>query len=200
MKKRLRLVLSVVIVVTILLTSFLLFFNPSTGVTTDFQLSEVNSGYSYFDYNNTTYVSPWVNLNITFSVPLGLDPARLIFQINAPKGETPFTWVFYKQSFNSVELPFYSAFVPHWIAVRNSTIFNSMVTGNITNPDGNNVGGYPVIIPYDGFTWVNGDSVVQSGAMINLTFESTIHSLQGFTVTASYIGAHGTASVILTQG
>ena len=201
MRRRLKVVISLVIAIAILLSSYFVVFNPSTGVASNLKLTEVDSGYTTWVYNNTTQVSPWVNLSIKFFLPLGLDPARLSFLVNAPNGELPFHWLLFNQSVGEVNVTYRSYEVPHWLARTglNGADTSSMVFGNITNPDGNLVGGYSVNSPLGGFTWINGDSVVQSGGIIHLVFESTISSLQGFAVTAQNSGAQGSSSVTLVQ-
>lgn len=201
MRKK-RTVITTLLVIAVIIGSFVIFFNPSTGLVLNAKLNEVSSGGYTSTHNNTTYTVSWVKLSISFSFPLELDPNRLNFYVTIENGTFPLGGNIGNSS--GVNVTYHINWYPHLLATgenNNMSFISTSFFGKIVNPDGHEVGDTQLIayrggIPFSNGT-ISGDSFVQSGAIVNLTFPSS--TLNGITVTMQYAGAYGSPSIVLSR-
>ena len=201
MRKR-SVAISALVVAIILAASFFAVLNPTTGKVFNGTLREVSSGTQTFSVNNITYHDSWVKISITYSVPLKLDPEMLLFIISDSNGT--FNLGHNLNDLTRANVSFSYDRTPHLLAtgIQNGISYSSTAfSGKISNPGGGVVGSSPVPNSASGEPLVSifstGDTMVQSGAALNLTLPSAI--LAGFTITMEYMGAYGSSSISLSQ-
>lgn len=186
-----RTVLFAIAVIAILIVGlYLVIVNPTTAVFTQISLTQVGSGsYSVKVANNETFTLNYVNLTLKFSLPNGLDPVRLQFDLRSPQGSPILVGT--GENLAIVNLTYSSFTYPHWLIYLpklSSDAFNA----DVTNPDGVTVGGnLPCNSSTECPTQNNGDSAIESGATITLTFPDSLNSTQGYVFTAVYQNAFG---------
>lgn len=200
MRKR-GIIFSVLLVAVVIIAAFFTVINPTTGKVFNGNLMEMSSGAKTITVNNTTYHDSWVILSITYSVPLKLDPEMLMFNLTDSNGT--FSLGHDLTNLTSANLSFSYDRTPHILATGMASGYpyaSTAIIGEITNPDGSVVGSTPVPHSANGDPMVSifsgGDTMVQSGAMVNITLPSP--SPVGYSITMKYMGASGSSTVQLT--
>lgn len=205
--KKLRVLISALVVVLLVIVSFVAVVNPTTSVVFRGNIMQASSGEYTFVNNNTTYTSNYVDIMLTYSLPVHLDPSRLNFTLAKQNG-TAFTEPYFTNngSYN-VSLDYfnltYSTPYPHILTiyyVNGHKVTSTAIEGEIYNPNGVPVGTAPIAtfgnVGFNGSNWIAGESYVQSGAIVNLSLGNL--PLSGLVLTLHYAGAAGTSSIILS--
>ncbi len=206
--KKLRVLISALVVVLLVIVSFVAVVNPTTSVVFRGNIMEASSGEYTFVNNNTTYTSNYVDIMLTYSLPVHLDPNRLNFTLAKQNGT--FTEPDIRNngsSIQNVSLEYvnltYSSGYPHILTIyymKGLKATSTEIHGEIYNPNGVQVGNAPSVIyqngSYNPAKWIAEESYVQSGAIVNLSLGNL--PLSGLVLTLHYTGAAGTSSIILS--
>ncbi len=199
MSTKTRVILAGTIVVITIVGLYSMLLSPSTNVVMGVKLNEVSTGSSTFASNNVTYHHPYADISLTFNLPLNMNPARLEFYVTNQQHEIP---VFGGIVVSGINITYLGNSYPHWEATLPAKVTGTAgywtgFTGIATNPDGRIVGG-----AFNNGSFIPGDSLVKSGALLHLTFPAGVSSVQGFSVTVIYRGsaiASTTLTVTVTQ-
>lgn len=196
-----RVIISALVVALLVIVSFLTLINPTTSVVFKGNISLASTGEYSFANNNTTHTSEYVDILLTYSLPVHLDPNRLNFSLEKKNGTFIEPYQRSNVSLQYLNLTYYGWY-PHILTVyyiNNIKATSSEITGEIYNPGGVLVGDTFTHNYFDGnitsFNTVNGDSYVQSGAIVKLPLGNL--PLSGLTLTLHYTGAAGTSSLTL---
>jgi len=187
---RLKRLLSIIIVAALVAGAFFAVANPSTGKIFAGQISVVNNWNTSFQQGNSTVYEAHFNISIEFSLPYRLDPARIEFVI---QDQNKSIELFKGVSLNDVSMVYSPNSCPHWLTTVGQNV-STEFNGNITDPAGTIVGGYPVE-GQNGFTWNNGPASVLPGAVFHLEILSNRTFNAPYLLTLIYEGGYGEAEV-----
>jgi hypothetical protein len=175
-------------VVVVAVGSYVIVYNPFvTGFKAN--LTQRGTGDSLTWWNGSSWnlvKTLYVNITVTFASPSTLDPSKLNLAVSRP-GEK-ITFGSSGPLLDAIPLGYSPDQFPHWLAIFEGGYWSGF-TGTMLNPDGSIVGGAPN-------QPVQGDKI-ESGAILTLTFPSTVNSTQGYVLAASYEGASGNATITL---
>jgi hypothetical protein len=192
-------IFSVILIALLVAVSYLSLANPSTALYAQISFSKVGQGTlispAADNANNETLSNIYVNLTMKITFPQGLDPSRLVLILESPEGQEVSLG-------NGINLPaanltYSASSYPHWL-VNLPKLSASAYSADVTNPDGSIVGGYSNCPPAAGCTWVNGDSVIRSGAIVTLVFPESVSSPQGYVFKAIYRNSLSGSSINLS--
>jgi hypothetical protein len=178
--------LAVIIVILVAVGSYVIVYNPFVP-RFKATLTQRGTGDSltwWTDRKHTKVL--YANITFTFTSPGTLDPSKLNLTISKPGEKIAFDSS--GTLLDAIPLVYSSGQFPHWLAIYEMGYWSGF-TGTMLNPDESIVGG-TLNQP------VQGDRI-ESGAILTLTFPSSVNSTQGYVLAASYEGASGNATITL---
>jgi len=178
--------LAIALVVVVAVGSYIIVYNPFTQFKAN--LTQKGTGDSLYWWTDGQQLVKilYANITFTFTSPSTLDPSKLNLTISRPGEKLAFGSS--GSLLNAIPLGYSSGQYPRWLAVYGRGYWSGF-TGQVLNPDGSIVGG--------GQAQVVQGATIESGAVLTLTFPSTVNSTQGYVLTASYEGASGNATITL---